>query len=586
MSDTPANPKTSRKLAAILAADIAGYSALMGADEARTVRDLKSHQAIVLPMIADHGGRIIDTAGDGILAEFASVVNAVECAVAIQKVMSERNRANEESRRMQFRIGVNSGDVIHDDARVYGDGVNIAARLESIAEPGGICISDKVHAEIAGRIDAKVYDLGPRQLKNIASPVRVYRIERPEAPSARIAARPALVPSEKPSIAVLPFANMSGDGEQEFFADGLTEDIITALSQFRELLVISRNSTFVYKSKAVNVQEVAKALHVQYVLEGSVRKAGDRVRITAQLIDGETDRHVWADRYDRELKSIFEIQDDVTSSIVATLPGRVEAATYQRIARNPTQSMAAYELVLAAKVLHHRSSMQDNIEAQRNIERALALDPNYAHAHAWRACIVGQSWVHNWCTDRDAAWQTVNQELKIALALDDRDSDVHRVLAAVNLAGGNHTAAEYHQERAISLNPNNDLIVVQQGELYTWLGKPEEGIEWIRKAIRLNPHHPERFWSHLGRAHFVARRYAEAIDAFRRISRPDHVHYAFLAASSAMLGDEIAATAHVRNVLGLDPKFSVETYMQTQHYLRDSDRRHHRDALLKAALPD
>jgi adenylate cyclase len=248
--------------------------------------------------------------------------------------------------------------------------------------------------------------------------------------------------------------------------------------------------------------------------------------------------------------------------------------------------MAAYELVLAAKVLHHRSSMQDNIEAQRNIERALALDPNYAHAHAWRACIVGQSWVHNWCTDRDAAWQTVNQELKIALALDDRDSDVHRVLAAVNLAGGNHTAAEYHQERAISLNPNNDLIVVQQGELYTWLGKPEEGIEWIRKAIRLNPHHPERFWSHLGRAHFVARRYAEAIDAFRRISRPDHVHYAFLAASSAMLGDEIAATAHVRNVLGLDPKFSVETYMQTQHYLRDSDRRHHRDALLKAALPD
>jgi adenylate cyclase len=384
---------------------------------------------------------------------------------------------------------------------------------------------------------------------------------------------------------VLPFTNMSGDDDQEFFADGLTEDIITALSQFREFLVISRNSTFVYKGKAVNIQEVAKALDVHYVLEGSVRKAGDRVRITAQLIDAETDRHVWAERYDRELKSIFEIQDDVTSSIAATLPGRVEAATYQRINRNPTESMAAYQLVLAAKVLHHRSSKEDNLEAQRTIGRALALDPNYAHAHAWRACIVGQSWVHNWCADRDAAWQTVNAELKIALALNDNDSDVHRVLAAVNLAGGDHKAAEYHQQRAISLNPNNDLIVVQQGELYTWLGRPDEGIEWIRKAMRLNPHHPERFWNHLGRALFVARRYAEAIDAFRRISHPDQFHYAFLAASSAMLGDEVAAAAHARSVLALDPTFSREDHLRTLHYHLDSDREHHREALAKTALP-
>ncbi len=275
----------------------------------------------------------------------------------------------------------------------------------------------------------------------------------------------------------------------------------------------------------------------------------------------------------------------MTSSIVATLPGRVEAAAYQRITRNPTESMAAYELVLAAKVLHHRSSRQDNLEAQKTIDRALAFDPNYAHAHAWRACIVGQSWVHNWCSDRDAAWQTVNQELKIALALDDRDGDVHRVLAAVNLASGNHKAAEYHQQRALSLNPNNDLIVVQQGELYSWLGRPEEGIEWIRKAMRLNPHHPERFWNHLGRALFVARRYAEAIDSFRRISRPDQIHHAFLAASSAMLGDAIAAAAHARNVLALGPKFSVETCLETLHYKFDSDRQHHRDALLKAVLP-
>ena len=585
MSDLPRKTTVSRRLAAILAADIAGYSALMGADEEATVADLKAHQVVVLPMINEYGGRIIDTAGDGILAEFGSVLSAVTCAIAIQRTMAERNASVDSSRRMQFRIGINQGDVVFDEARIYGDGVNIAARLESIAEPGGICISGKVHAEIVGKIEAITHDLGPQQLKNIANPVPVFRVEVLGTSSKDPEGRPEAGHADKPSIAVLPFTNMSGDEEQEFFADGLTEDIITALSQFREFLVISRNSTFVYKGKAVNIQEVAKSLNVQYVLEGSVRKAGNRVRITAQLIDAATDRHVWAERYDRELKSIFEIQDDVTSAIAATLPGRVEAAAYQRIKRNPTESMAAYELVLAAKVLHHRSRRDDNIEALMTIDRALALDPDYAHAHAWRGCIIGQSWVHNWCPDRDSAWQTVKKELAIALALDDDDSDVHRVLAALNLASGDHKAAEYHQLRAISLNPNNDLIVVQQGELYTWTGRAQEGIELIRKAMRLNPYHPERFWSHLGRALFVARRYAEATDAFRRISRPDQFYYAFLAACSAMLGDQASAAGHARSVLALDPKFSIEAYLRTLHYQLDSDREHHREALLRAALP-
>jgi adenylate cyclase len=335
----------------------------------------------------------------------------------------------------------------------------------------------------------------------------------------------------------------------------------------------------------VNVQEVAKTLDVHYVVEGSVRKVGNRVRITVQLIDARRDRHIWAERYDRELQDIFAIQDEVTSSIVATLPGRVEAAAYQLIKRNPTENMAAYELVLTAKVLHHRSRMEDNIEAQKIIESALALDPNYAHAHAWRACIIGQSYVYNWCPDREAALRTVNDELKIALALDADDSDVHRILAAVHLLSDNHETAEYHQQRAVALNPNNDLIVVQQGELYTWLGEPEKGIEWIRKAMRLNPHHPERFWNHLGRAFFVARRYNEAIESFRRISHPDQFHHAFLAASLAMIGDDAAGAAHVRSVLALDPKFSIDAYLRTLHYRLDSDREHHREALLKAAIP-
>jgi adenylate cyclase len=588
MTESP--PRVERRLAAILAADIAGYSSLMGADEEATVRDLKGHQGVILPMVASFGGRVIDTAGDGILAEFASVLNAVNCAVAIQNTMLERNAAIDAARRMQFRIGVNQGDVVCDETRIYGDGINVAARLEGIAEAGGICLSGKVYEEVQGRINLACEDLGAQQLKNIARPIRVYRVDLRAFPvgkaqPAPIASKTSSPGSEVPSIAVLPFANMSGDPDQEFFADGLTEDIITELSRFREFLVISRNSTFVYKGKAVNVQEVAKAFDVHYVVEGSVRKIGNRVRITVQLIDARTDRHIWAERYDRDLQDIFAIQDEVTSSIVATLPGRVEAAAYQLIRRNPTESMKAYELALTAKVLQHRGRKEDNIEAQKTIERALDLDPNYAHAHALRACIVGQSYVYDWCADRDAAMRTITDELEIALGLDADDSDVHRIFTAVHLSRDNHEAAEHHQQRAVALNPNNDLIVVQQGELYTWLGEPEKGIEWIRKAMRLNPHHPERFWNHLGRAFFVARRYGEAIEAFRRISHPDQFQHAFLAACYAMENDDATAAAHAANVLALDPAFSVEAYLRTQHYRLASDRQHHRAALLKAKLP-
>ena len=391
--------------------------------------------------------------------------------------------------------------------------------------------------------------------------------------------------TDKPSIAVLPFANMSGDPEQEFFADGLTEDIITALSRFRDLFVISRNSAFVYKNRAVRIHEVAAEFGVQYVVEGSVRKAGNRVRVTVQLIDAESDRHVWAERYDRELEDIFAIQDEVTAAIVATLPGRVEAASHDRVKRKPTDNLAAYECVLAGKVLHHRSTRADNAEAQRVLERAIALDPKYAHAHAWLGCVLGQGWTYSWCEDRDATFRRVADELQTALALDENDSDVHRILAALNLVRGDHDRAMYHQERALALNPNNDLIVVQQGELLTWLGRPEEGIEWIRKAMRLNPYHPERYWSHLGRAYFVAQRYPEAVEAFARISRPDHTHHAFMASACAQIGDDTGAAAHAEEVLSRQPDFAVDAYLATLHYKRESDRAHHREALLKAGLP-
>ncbi|TIP87965.1 MAG: adenylate/guanylate cyclase domain-containing protein [Mesorhizobium sp.] len=571
-----------QRLAAILAADMAGYSRLMEADESGTLARLRTHRIeLVDPAIAKNKGRIIKTTGDGMLVEFQSVTDAVKCAVEIQQRMKRRNSDVPQERRIEFRIGINLGDIIFEDEDIFGDGVNIASRIEQLADVGGICVTAAVATQIADRLEIAMEDLGEKTLKNISRPVRLYRIGLDSPVLPEVEAKRSI---SKPSIVVLPFNNMSGDPEQEFFADGLTEDIITELSRHHELFVISRNSSFVYKNRAVNVREVAEKLDVQYLVEGSVRKIGDRVRVTVQLIDTANDAHIWADKYDRKLDDIFAIQDEVTAAISATLPGRVEAAQRDQLARAKPANMAAYECVLAAKVLHHRSTIEDNERAQTLIGRAVSLDPDYAHAHAWRACILGQAWVHNWCQDRDAVWNDIMVALDRALALDDNDADVHRILAAVNVNNNELTTARYHQERALALNPNYDLVVVQQGELLTWLGRPEEGIEWIRKAMQLNPHHPERFWSHLGKAHFAARQYGEAIEAFMHLSTMDSVQHAFAAACYGWLGDEIAAAAHLGKIRTLDPQFDLDSFIATLHYAQESDVQHVREGLLKAGI--
>jgi adenylate cyclase len=580
-----------RRLAAVLAADVVGYSRLMEVDEEGTLARLKTVRLeLIDPAIAKCKGRIIKTTGDGMLVEFQSVTEALRCAVDFQERMARRNRDMPASRSLLYRIGINLGDVIVEGDDIFGDGVNVAARLESAAEPGGICISAAVRDQVGDRLEVGYEDLGEQHVKNISRPIRMFKVlisgQSPAAGSAAPAVQAApQVGVRKPSIAVLPFANMSGDTEQEFFADGLTEDIITELSRFRELLVISRNAVFVHKGKPIKAQQIAREFGVDYVVEGSVRKAADRVRVTVQLIDGETETHLWAERYDRKLEDIFAIQDEVTSAIAATLFGRVEAARHDRVQRKHTENMAAYEYVLAGKVLHHRSAREANAEALRMLERAIELDPNYAHAHAWKACVVGQAWLHGWCEHADATVQVISEELQTALALDDNDADVHRVLAALKLIFNEHDKALYHQERALSLNPNSDLIVVQQGEVLTWLGRAEEGIEWIQRAMRLNPYHPERFWSHLGRAQYTARLYADAIASYSKLTAPDQTHHAFLAASSAQLGNRTAAAAHTREVLQRQPDFTVQNLLKTLHYRQPSDTEHVREGLVKAELP-
>lgn len=576
-----------RKLAAVLASDMVGYSRLMETDEQGTLARLRTHRIeLIDPAIAKNQGHIIKTTGDGMLVEFQSVADAVRCAAEIQERMRRRNADVPEDRRIQFRIGINLGDIIFDQGDIFGDGVNIAARLEQLAEIGGFCVTQAVYEQVCDRLDIAFEDLGEKALKNITRPIRVWRALA-EVPHKAEAGRNDAVPARavvKPSIAVLPFANMSGDPGQEFFVDGLTEDIITELSRRHELFVISRTSTFMYKGQSANLREVAHKLGAQFLVEGSVRKSGDRLRVTVQLVDTATDAHIWAEKYDRQLDDVFAIQDEVTAAIVATLPGRVEAAQQDRLVRKKPANMVAYECVLAAKVRHHRGTREENAKAQELIARALDLDPDYAHAHAWRGCILGQAWVYGWCADKDAVFNEVVAELEKALTLDDNDADVHRILAAININRSDLTRARHHQERALTLNPNYDLVVVQYGELLTWLGRPEEGIDWIRKAMRLNPHHPERFWSHLGKAHFAARQYGDAIEAFMHLSTMDSVQHAFVAAAYAWLGDGTAAAAHIASIKGREPGFGLQDVLATLHYAREADTLHLSDGVVKAGM--
>jgi adenylate cyclase len=575
---------TNRKLAAVFAADIAGYSALMSADEEGTVRRLKALQDAVLPILEAHGGRVIDLAGDGILAEFSSAVRAVESAISAQRCIEALNGPSEPP--MLFRIGINIGDVVHDDQRLYGDGINIAARLEAIAEPGGICISQKVHEEVFGKVECTFRDIGNQSLKNIPKPVHAFAISPARSRSAGgspVRAAPR-AHSDKPSIVVLPFINMSGDPDQEYFVDGITEDLIMELSRFRSLFVIARNSSFFYKGRSVRAQDIAGELGVRYVAEGSVRKAGNRVRITAELVDAASGSQVWAQRFDRDLEDVFAVQNEVVQSIVAILERRLEAADLERVNRTEPKSWVAYDYVLRAKHHHHRVTKDDNAQALAMAETAVTLDPSYAQAHAWVACSLGQAMTRGYKPWSDNDLRRSFEAAELARSLDDNDAECHRILCEINLIRREYDRAQYHQERALSLNPNDPRIMAQRGYLLTWLGQASEGVKWIEQALRLDPAQSDEYHVRALVVLHAAHRYADALHAFSRISRPQYSAHAHVAACFAELGETTKAQGHAAKVLGLEPGFSAKKYSETLHFKHEADREHIRSGMLKAGL--
>ena len=452
MSDQHAD----QRLAAILAADVVGYSRLMEADERATVATLDACRAVFKERVAGHGGRVVDTAGDSVLAAFPSAIGAVEAAVAIQEALRGRNEALPEQERMRFRIGVNLGDVIEKkDGSIYGSGVNVAARLEGLAEPGSVMISEDVHRQVMGKLARDFEHAGSHAVKNVAEPVTAYRLTIENIGVAQASKQERLALPDKPSIAVLPFDNMSGNAEQEYFSDGISEDIITGLSQFRALFVIARNSTFVYKGSGVDVRQVAGELGVRYVLEGSVRKASNRVRITAQLIDAASGGHIWAERYDRELDDIFALQDEITERVVSAISPAVLDAEMQRALRRRPDSLAAHDWLLRGLWHLQKYKKPDNAEAQTLFRKAIEIDANFAQAHAWLANSLWRDVWLNWSTAPDESLQAAYDSAKRAVALDDRDEFGHVWLSYVCVYLGRHDAALAAARRAVELNPGH-----------------------------------------------------------------------------------------------------------------------------------
>jgi adenylate cyclase len=614
-----------RKLAAILSGDVEGYSRLMGDNEVATVRILTEYREAIGSAVARHGGRVVDAPGDNVLAEFPSVVDAVQCAVEIQGELGSRNADLPVSRRMQFRIGINLGDVIVEGQRLYGDGVNIAARMEGLAEAGGLCLSGTAYDQVEGKLPFGYDFLGEHTVKNIARPVRVYRLRLeprpPDGPALgkrsadrRVVTRAVgavaiamllgaggwagwrwfgtrassgLALPDKPSVAVLPFTNLSQDPTQEYFSDGVTEDLITGLSKVSGLFVIARNSVFTYKGRAVKVGEVSRDLGVRYVLEGSVRRAGRRVRITAQLVDAITGYHIWAERYDREVSDIFALQDEVTQQIIRAMAVKLTEGERGRMGRAPTGDPEAYDLVLRGQEERKQTTREANAQARRLYVKALDLDPEYAQAYLGLSWAHLQSWQLLWSTDPDSL-ERARELAERAIALNDTLAGGHSLLAQIYLWKKEHDRAIAEAERAVALAPNDADGYETLAEVLGWAGRPEDSLRFIRQAMRLNPHYPFYYLWTLGHAYYMTGRTAEAVDTFNKLvqQNPNFVPaHAYLAVLFTEMGRTKEARETWEKARRLSPEASLSNLKQRLPYRRPADLDRLLTAAHKAMLP-
>ncbi|SEP50918.1 adenylate cyclase [Rhodospirillales bacterium URHD0017] len=584
-----------RRLAAIVSADVAGYSRLMGRDESGTLAAMKAiRQDVVEPAIASHGGRIVKTTGDGLLLEFQSVVNAVRCAVEVQTAMADRTAGIAEDRRIAFRIGINLGDIIVEGDDIFGDGVNVAARLEEIAPPGGVCISSRVHDDVRDRLDTAFNDGGTQTLKNIIRPVQVWRWE----PGAAVATAPSMVPTplpmpDKPSIAVLPFQNMSGDPEQEYFADGMVEEIIAALSRVQWLFVISRNSTFTYKDRHVDIKQVGRDLGVRYVLEGSVRKAGQRIRINGQLIDAASGMHLWAERFEGALDDVFALQDRVTASVVGAIAPKLEFAEIERTKRKPTESLTAYDFYLRGLANMHQDNTREATDmALEMLSRSIEIDHDFASALGLAARCYARRKANGWMVDRAlerAEGERLARRASV-LAKDDAVALCSAGFALAMLAGETENGAELI-DRALAIDPNMARGWHDSGLVRLWLGQPDVALEHNSRAIRLSPLDPliGQMQTGVAHAHFVEGRYEEASLWTGRAmrSRPNWLPSMILATANAALSGKLEDAQNLAGRLhSLDPTFRISSLRERLPFSRPEYLAPYEEGLRLAGLPE
>jgi adenylate cyclase len=626
-----------RRLAAILAADVVGYSRLMEADEAGTHARLKAlRQDLIEPAIARHKGRVVKLTGDGALAEFPSAVGAVLAAAEIQRAVAEHEAGLPPDERIAFRIGINLGDVIIEADDIYGDGVNIAARLEALAEAGGICVSRTVYNQVKGKVDFGFAPAGEHRVKNISEPVSVYRAVLdgarwlptrgssafwrrgtvaavaaglaailaggalwtfypwPTPPASVVASSEPLKLPSKPSVAVLPFGNLNNDPDEELFIDGLTNDIITDLSKFSTLFVIAANSTFQYKGKAVNVKDVARDLGVRYVLEGSVQRSDDTLRINAQLIDATTGAHVWAERYDRPAKDFFAVQSEITRNIVGVVSplaegrGKLQKQELERIGRTATENLQAYDYFLQGMVYMDKGTREDNFRSREMFEKAIALDLGYARAYGKNTWTYLLEYANGWSDEPERAFQKAMEMADTAVAVDPNESWAHYGLGSAYIWRKQYDLGIQSFQKAHELNPNEATILADYAWALANAGRPDEALPLIQNAMRLNPYHPPFYEGDvLWRVHFVAGRYQEALDALLQITgAPYHARYRKLAATYPYLGRMEEARAAMAKFRELEPQASIELYARTEPFKRKDDLERYLDGLRKAGLPE